>query len=77
MPRIASKSIILNFIKSYKETLWRTIIGHFLYTHIATTNSPTRVEINKGLERLLRLISKVTGISEITKDSVNPESSNT
>lgn len=66
MPRIKSKSIIFISIKSIKMTLWIIVIGHFQYNHLETIDSPIRVEIKKGSERLLKFTPKFTTTSGVT-----------
>lgn len=44
--------------KSVEVTFWRIEIGQFLYTHRAIIDSLTRVEIEKGSDKILGLTPK-------------------
>lgn len=77
MPRILSKSIISTSIKFFEVTLWRTVLGHFLYIRLVITDSPTRVEAEKGSERLSGLTPKLTAIRGVIKERVGAGSNNT
>ena len=52
MPRMTSKSTISNSTRSAEVTFLETMIGQFLYTRLAIVGSPTRVETEKGFERI-------------------------
>lgn len=77
MPRIISKLIISNSVKSAKVTLWRTAIGHFLYTHLAIIDSPIGVENEIGSERLSGLTLKFITSSSVTKERFDLKYNNT
>ena len=52
---MTSKSTISKSTRYAKVTFRETMIGQFLYTRLAITGSPTRVETEKVSERVYKL----------------------
>lgn len=48
-------------------TYWETIIGKFLYSRLAITGSPTKVETEKGVKILFGITQKFTTINGVTR----------
>ena len=55
MPKITSKYTIFKSTRSTEVTFSETVTGQFLYARLAITGSPTRVETEKGSERVFGL----------------------
>ena len=52
MTKMTSKSTISNYSRFAEVTFLETVIRQFLYTGLAITKSPTRVETEKGTESI-------------------------
>ena len=52
---MTSKPTISNSTRSAEVTFSYTVIGKFMYTHLAITRSPIGVEIEKSSERFYGL----------------------
>ena len=55
MPGITSKCTIYNSTRSDEVNFRESVIGQFLYTHLAITGSPTGVETEQRFERVFGL----------------------
>ena len=68
MHRMTSKSTISNSTRSVEVTFWDTMIGQFLYMHLAIIGSPTGVETEKGSWRVSGLtLNWIASLSYKTK----------
>ena len=72
MPRMTSKSTISNSTRSVKVTFREIVIGQFSYTCLAISVSPTRVDIEKGSERVSVLTSNLIFIKRVIEVRVAP-----
>ena len=70
MPRMTSKSTISNSTRSAEVTFIETVIGQFLYTHLAIIGSRTGVETDKGYERVTGVTLNWTSMKGVTKERV-------
>ena len=69
MPRMTWNSNISNSTRYAEVKFCETVTGQFLYTRLAITGSLTRVETNKGSERVFGLTLNMTTIMSYKRQS--------